>query len=79
MSGRGFRHWMPRLVVLASVAALALPTPSYVARLTRDELVLWWADVLWVLLLPTAFVAVLLGVHRLRRSANRSSTARDGG
>jgi hypothetical protein len=45
--------------VLLSVVAALLPVRRYVARLSRDEFVLWSAAVAWVLALPVALVAVL--------------------
>jgi hypothetical protein len=50
-------------VVVSLLAAFA-PMRRYVARLGRDDFVLWVAAVVWTLTLPIAFVMTLRLAHR---------------
>lgn len=64
-------RWVARAFVAASVVAVLAPARRYVARLDRDEFVLWAAAVAWVVALPVGFVLSLRLVRAwfLRRRA----------
>lgn len=66
---RGPTYWLPRLVVAASVAAVALPLPRYMAGLEAEEKLVWLTRAGWVLglvgvLLALGWLGIWLGRRR---------------
>lgn len=64
---RGWAFWLPRVLVVMFAASVYLPLPRYLEGLSREELVLWLARLLWVLGLPLALAAAAWLLWRLRR------------
>jgi hypothetical protein len=67
---RNLRHWLPRLLVLASAVGLLLPLPRYLRGLSQGEYLVWLSQVAWVLGLALAgglLAALGLAWHRRRR------------
>ncbi|RJX34697.1 MAG: hypothetical protein C4525_06495 [Desulfarculus sp.] len=68
---RGWGYWLPRVLVLIFAASVYLPLPRFLEGLTRDELVLWLARLLWVLGLPLALAAAAWLLWQVRRRRGR--------
>ena len=64
-------RWLLGLVlkafILASVVAVILPTPHYAGSLSDKEYIVWFARLIWVLMLTVGVNIVLLLVGFLYR------------
>jgi hypothetical protein len=69
--GPNISYWIPRLLVIGFAASMVIPAPQFVTSMDDAEFLVWLLRLIWVLVFPAGFFAVLVLRHLFKRIRNR--------
>jgi hypothetical protein len=64
-------YWLPRLLILGFVISMVIPAPQFVTSMDDAQFLVWLLRLVWVLVFPAGYFAILVLSHFLKRFHGR--------